>query len=116
MRATIRNSLLALCVIGVAGCTTFAESTNTLTDDRIKSELSGVLGYSPNELTITNKRTQGTNTYINVEVAGKEYNCMINGGNFMTLGMTNPPACAPKGSRLKPVFQGNGFSHHAKPA
>ena len=83
------------------GCATIAGSTNTLTDERIMSETSGALGYAPNELTLVNRRTEGTNTYASLKANdGKEFTCIINGGNLLTMGMSNPPMCSKKGEPI----------------
>jgi hypothetical protein len=94
---------VSLCAIigGISGCASVAGSTNMLTDDKIKSDTAGVLGYSPSDLTITSRRTEGTNTYVNLIASNKkEYSCVINGGNLLTMGMTNPPQCAKKGEPI----------------
>jgi len=83
------------------GCSTIAEKTNILTDEKILSQTSGALGYSPNDLTIMDRRIDGTNTYVNLKAKDKkEFTCIINGGNFLTMGMTNPPMCGKKGSQI----------------
>ncbi|ASL42068.1 hypothetical protein bAD24_I01170 [Burkholderia sp. AD24] len=90
--------LIGLLVSVFSGCSSIASSTNMLTDDKIKSSTSGTLGYSPDDLAITSRRTDGTNTYVNLKARdGKEYTCTINGGNLLTFGMVNPPACNRKG-------------------
>lgn len=87
--------------IGLTGCTSLASSTNSLSDERIKSESAGALGYDPAELTLVNRRTEGTNTYASLKTAdGKEFTCIINGGNMLSFGMTNPPACGRKGEAI----------------
>lgn len=96
--------LLLVCIAfsTFAGCSSIAGSTNMLTDEKIKSSTSGALGYSPDEVAIVNRRTDGTNTYVNLKAKdGKEYTCIINGGNILTFGMTNPPACNRKGQPIK---------------
>ncbi|MBB5018441.1 hypothetical protein HNQ59_001730 [Chitinivorax tropicus] len=86
----------------LAGCAAVAGKTNMLSDDDIKSKSAGVLGYQPNELTLLNKRVDGTDTYVNLKTKdGKEFTCLINGGNLLTLGMTNPPMCNRKGEPVK---------------
>lgn len=93
---------------GISGCSTFASSTNLLTDEKIKADTSGALGYQPSDLTITSRRTEGVNTYVNLLASNKkEYTCIINGGNLLTLGLTNPPQCAKKGDPINT----NPFSH-----
>ena len=88
--------------ISVAGCTTIAGSTNMLSDERIKSETGGVLGLSPSQLTIVDRRTEGTNTYVQLKAKnGQEFNCIINGGNLLSMGLVNPPMCSKKGEPIK---------------
>jgi len=72
-----------------------------LDDEKIKSNTAGVLGYSPGDLAIIDRRTEGTNTYVSLTANdGKQFNCVINGGNLLTMGIVNPPACAPKGQPI----------------
>lgn len=88
--------------ISVAGCSTIASSTNMLSDEKIKSETGGVLGLSPNQLTIVERRTEGTNTYVQLKAkTGQEFNCIINGGNLLSMGLVNPPMCSKKGEPIK---------------
>lgn len=95
-------TLLLTSVIVMSGCASIAESTNMLTDEKVLSQSAGALGYSPNELSIVNRRTEGTNTYVNLIGVKdkKEYTCIINGGNALSFGMSNPPMCNKKGERI----------------
>ncbi len=101
------HNMLQLCIaaslaLTVGGCSSLASKTNTLTDDKIKSQTSAALGLQPDELTIVSRRTEGTNTYVNLKASsGNEFTCMINGGNMLTLGMTNPPVCEKKREPLR---------------
>ena len=88
--------LAALLVVPftLAGCSAVASKTNTLSDERILSETSGVLGMSPSDLTLLERRTEGVNTYVTLKAkSGKTYDCTVNGGNLISFGMTNPPVC-----------------------
>lgn len=93
-------SLAATCTvlsITLAGCSTVAEKTNILSDDSIKSKVAGTLGHDPATLTLVNRRTDGTNTYVTVRTQNKkEFACTLNGGNLLTAGIVNPPSCTPK--------------------
>lgn len=104
MKKNVKNLMMGALVVmavGLAGCASIVGSTNMLTDDKIKSDTSGVLGYSPDDLIITSRRTEGTNTYVNLKAKnGKEFVCVINGGNMLTFGMTNPPMCNKKGEPI----------------
>ncbi len=81
-------------VLIAAGCATVAENTTVISDERLVSQSAGALGYSPSDLTITSRRTEGVNTYVDLKAKDKkEFTCVINGGNLLTFGVTNPPQC-----------------------
>lgn len=93
---------VASVLAALAGCNIIASKTNILTDEQIKSQAGGALGYSPEELTLVNRRTEGTNTFALVKSKdNQQFNCIINGGNLLTFGMTNPPSCSKKGQPTK---------------
>lgn len=101
-------SLPRFAAIGAAsllfcGCASIAGSSHTmLTDARIKSESSAALGYAAEDLTLVSRRVEGLNTYANLKAKdGKEFTCMINGGNWLSMGLTNPPMCSRKGEPVK---------------
>lgn len=97
-----RLTVIGLAAVVLGGCTAIAGSTNTLTDERIKSETAGALGYPPADVTIVSRRTEGVNTYVSLLTVDKhEYSCIINGGNLLTMGMINPPMCSRKGEPIK---------------
>ena len=105
MRTYLPLTLIAVSTV-LASCGTIAENTNNLSDDSIANQTSGVLGYAPSDLTVVSRRTSGVNTYVEVRAEdGKSFNCILNGGNLLSLGLTNPPSCAPKG---QPVQSGPG--------
>lgn len=91
----LKKSLLALTIgLTLAGCSTIAEKTTVISDENLVSQSAGALGYSPKDLTITSRRTEGTNTYVDLKAKDKkEFTCIINGGNILTFGVTNPPQC-----------------------
>jgi hypothetical protein len=96
-----RSRLAAIAFLGAAaamlsGCSTVAEKTNFISDSDIKSKVGGVLGQSPDAVTLVSRRTEGTDTYAVVRVNKKEYSCTLNGGNLLTAGIINPPTCNPK--------------------
>lgn len=102
MNTTSRSVLAAAMILALAGCTTIASGTNNLSDERIISESAGALGYDPSELALVSRRTEGTNTYVNLKSKdSKEFTCVINGGNLMSMGMTNPPMCNRKGEPIR---------------
>ena len=80
------------CMISLNACV----GTKLLTpDSRIARETAGILGVSPEQVTITDRRGAGTNTYYVAHVGRRKWGCVINGGNLMTIGMVNPPSCTP---------------------
>jgi hypothetical protein len=96
--------LLSICtaLASISGCAAIAGSTNMLTDEKIKSDTSGALGYSPDDLTITSRRTEGVNTYVNLKAKDRrEFTCILNGGNLLTMGIVNPPMCNKKGQPIQ---------------
>ena len=91
----LRTSCLIPLVVLLSGCGTLAGNTNMLSDERIRSEVGGTLGVKAEEVTIVDRRTEGTNTYVNVRTANRQnHACVINGGNLLSFGMTNPPVCS----------------------
>lgn len=106
-----KNMILAAAVgAGIVACQTMAQKTNVLSDSKIISESAPALGYQPSDLTLLSRKTVGTNTYAVLRANdSKEFHCMINGGNLLTWGMTNPPVCSPVGQPLRggsPFTQG----------
>jgi hypothetical protein len=90
----IRQFFAISAAIIVTGCATVAENTTIISDERLVSQSAGALGYSPSDLTITSRRTEGVNTYVDLKAKDKkEFTCVINGGNLLSFGMTNPPQC-----------------------
>lgn len=91
----LRTSVLIPLVVLSGGCGALAGNTNMLTDERIRSEVGGALGVRAEEVTIVDRRTEGTNTYVNVRTGNRQsHACIINGGNMLSFGMTNPPVCS----------------------
>ena len=91
----LRTSVLIPLVVLSGGCGALAGNTNMLTDERIRSEVGGALGVRAEEVTIVDRRTEGTNTYVNVKTGNRQsHACIINGGNMLSFGMTNPPVCS----------------------
>ena len=81
----------------LSGCAVVAEKTNFLSDADLKSQTAGALGYSPENITLVSRRTEGTNTYAVVKTNdNKNFSCTVNGGNLLTMGMVNPPMCNQK--------------------
>ncbi len=101
------RNILQLCIaaslaLTLGGCSSLVSKTNTLSDDKIRSQTSAALGLQPDELTIVSRRTEGTSTYVNLKTSdGKEFTCMISGGNILTLGIASSPVCGKKGEPLR---------------
>ncbi|KPX59429.1 hypothetical protein ALQ57_02752 [Pseudomonas amygdali pv. hibisci] len=82
----------------LAGCNIIASKTNVLDDEKVKSIGAGALGYSPEDLILVNRRTDGTNTYANFKTNDKkEFVCIINGGNITDHGHDQPAFMLEKG-------------------
>ena len=68
-----------------------------LSDERIASNTAGILGVSPSDVRITERRQDGpTNTYYTASTKKGKDACTINGGGLLAAGMTNPPSCNKK--------------------
>jgi hypothetical protein len=66
-----------------------------LSDDRIIFNTSGVIGVPAVQLTISDRRSNTTDTYYTAHTkAGATYACVINGGGALALGMVDPPSCS----------------------
>ena len=82
------RTLAVATILVLGGC------VSTLSDQRIKEETAGVLGVSADQVAIENRHQEMTNTYYVARTStGLAYACIINGGNIMTFGMTNPATC-----------------------
>jgi hypothetical protein len=96
MKEIMIKKIVAISAIGIflQGCTTIATNTNMLSDQTVKTDVAGVLGYAPSEITVISRRTEGNNTYATVKTSnGSQYGCVMSGGSILTLGMSNPPMC-----------------------
>lgn len=97
MRSPLMVIISVALVATVTGCSSIAANTNMLSDDQLLSKSAGGLGYSPSDLQLLDKRVSGTETYATLKARdGKEYTCIINGGNLLSFGMTNPAICQPR--------------------
>ena len=82
-----RILLVSIAIALCSGC-----ASTFLPPERLASETAGSLGVPASQISISNVRTEGTNTYYIARTkAGKKYACVINGGNALTLGLVNPP-------------------------
>jgi hypothetical protein len=85
----MRNAIIVACaMLTLSGC------VSTLTQDRIREETSAAIGVPASDITISDQRQEMTNTFYTATTrSGVQYACTLNGGNIMTLGMTNPATC-----------------------
>lgn len=101
MNIELRSAVATALICASTGCSTIAASTNMLSDEKVLSASAGTLGYEPSELVILSRRTEGTNTYVSLKSNDKkEFTCIINGGNILSMGMINPPMCSKKGEPI----------------
>ena len=78
-----------------AGC-----ADQMLGNDRARDSIAGSLGLPETDVTIVDRRSDGptnTNFIVDTRASGR-FVCTINGGNIMTLGMTNGAACRRPGA------------------
>lgn len=86
------NTIMKMCGVslalaGLSGC---ASSITTL-----QTRSAGVIGVPPDEVRISDMRTDSSSTYYIATVGKSSYACVAEGGTlkFLQLGMTNPPNC-----------------------
>src|SRR4051794_22160981 len=95
---TKRTVAIFVSVVALAGC-----ANQLLSDDRIRDNTAMALGVPTSAVTISDRRYDGaTNTYYVAHTPRGFYNCLINGGNHMAMGMTNLPDCASVASGVAP--------------
>ncbi len=100
MRFTKLTSI-ALIALACAACSTIAQKTNMLSDTDLTTKSADALGVPASSLKLLDRHTDGTNTYADFRAAnGAQYHCLINGGNLLSMGMTNPPVCSRAGTPL----------------
>lgn len=85
----MKRTIVVLVAAILTGCT-----ATMLSDERIRSNTAGVLGTAESEISLSERRTQGVNTYyVATKADGSSYACVINGGNLLTMGVVNAPIC-----------------------
>lgn len=89
MRISNRLKLVGMSftLVGLTACTS---SMATL-----QSRSAGVIGVPPEQVQISDMRTDSSSTYYIATVGKSSYACLAEGGTlkFMQMGMTNPPSC-----------------------
>ena len=100
MRFT-KLTAIALISISCAACSTIAQKTNMLSDADLTTKSADALGMPASSLKLLDRHTDGVNTYADFRAAnGAQYRCLINGGNLLSFGLTNPPICSKAGTPL----------------
>lgn len=85
---------LAFVLATAGGC-----AEQLLSDNRIRDNTAIALHQPAGSVVITERRYDGlTNTTYVARTAQGSYNCTINGGGALAMGMTNAPDCSPVGS------------------
>ena len=75
--------------VALAAC-----QSTILPDDKIKSETARVLNVAPDQVTISNRSSEGiSDTSYIASASGRTYSCTINGGTVLSFGMSNTPVC-----------------------
>jgi hypothetical protein len=93
---TMKNVLKLVAVFGVglalSGC-----QAEMMSNDRIASSIADTLGVPASSVTLSNRQTDSaTNTDVVATLSdGKRYDCTVNGGGLLAMGMINPPTCTP---------------------
>ena len=89
MRISNRLKLVGMSftLVGLTACTS---SMATL-----QRRSAGVIGVPPEQVQISDMRTDSSSTYYIATVGKSSYACLAEGGTlkFMQMGMTNPPSC-----------------------
>lgn len=82
--------LLGLMTTGIVAC-----QDSGLTDGRLMTNTAEVVGVSPTELTISNRRAEGPvdTYYIATTASGAQYVCVVRGGGMLDAGPPRPPSC-----------------------
>ena len=90
------KTLNIIILLAVASSLTGCAST-MLSTDKIAINTASVIGVPQEDITITDRRTDGDITYYKVRTKkGTVYNCTVSGGGVLDLGMTQVPNCNKK--------------------
>jgi len=79
--------LVGLGSIMLVGCAT--------TEAELRTQTAAVLGYAPADITLSNVRTNSTNTFYKATTPQGQYACAAETGmaKVIALGLTSPPSC-----------------------
>jgi hypothetical protein len=90
-------AFIGFVALQAVGCAMVAEKTNTLNEDDVRRLSARSIGHEPDTVKVLSRSTEGANTYVTVQTKdGKQYACTINGGNYLSGFMVNPPQCNKK--------------------
>lgn len=93
----LKYAFMGVIALQAVGCAMVAEKTNTLNEDDVRRLSARSIGHEPDSVKVLSRSTEGTNTYVTVQTKdGKQYSCTINGGNYLSGFMVNPPQCMKK--------------------
>lgn len=81
---------LGMVTTGIVAC-----QDSKLSDVRLTTNTAEVVGVSPTELTISNRRTEGPvdTYYIATTASGAQYVCVVRGGGMLDAGPPRLPSC-----------------------
>lgn len=87
-------AFIGFIALQTVGCAIVAEKTNILNEDDIRRVSARAIGHEPNTVKLLTRTTEEANTYATIQTKdGKVWYCIINGGNYLSGFMVNPPQC-----------------------
>ena len=87
----VKTAAALVLLLATAGC-----ANQLLSDDRLRDNTAMALGQPPASVQIADRHYDGmTNTYYVARTPQGSFNCVINGGTVLAMGITNPPSCSP---------------------
>lgn len=90
----LKSAAALALLLATAGC-----ADQLLSDNRLRDTTAMALSQPASSVTISDRRGDGpTNTYYVAHTPKGTYNCIINGGGVLAMGITNPPDCSPIGT------------------
>lgn len=89
----VKTAAALVLLLATAGC-----ANQLLSDDRLRDNTAMALGQPTASVRIVDRHYDGmTNTYYVARTPRGSFNCVINGGTVLAMGITNPPSCSPIG-------------------
>lgn len=77
---TLTQRAVVFVIAMLTGC-----ASTLYSDERLRSDTGGVLGVSPDEVTIQDRRSQGIATYYKAITKDATYACSTVGGSIMNM-------------------------------